>query len=53
MIDQVRIVIESVTPQVDGGRFAVKAVVGDTVETTAREYDWSTAQQVGASAVTS
>jgi starch synthase (maltosyl-transferring) len=32
VIDQVRIVIESVTPQVDGGRFAVKAVVGDTVE---------------------
>jgi starch synthase (maltosyl-transferring) len=32
VIDQVRIVIESVTPQVDGGRFAVKAVAGDTVE---------------------
>jgi starch synthase (maltosyl-transferring) len=30
--EQVRIVIESVTPQVDGGRFAVKAVAGDTVE---------------------
>ena len=35
MIDQVRIVIESVTPQVDGGRFAVKAVAGDTVEVAA------------------
>jgi starch synthase (maltosyl-transferring) len=35
MIDQVRIVIESVSPQVDGGRFAVKAVVGDTVEVAA------------------
>jgi starch synthase (maltosyl-transferring) len=32
---QVRIVIENVTPQVDGGRFAVKAVAGDTVEVAA------------------
>jgi starch synthase (maltosyl-transferring) len=32
---QVRIVIESITPQVDGGRFAVKAVAGDTVEVAA------------------
>ncbi|MBI5548928.1 MAG: DUF3416 domain-containing protein, partial [Deltaproteobacteria bacterium] len=32
MIDQTRIVIESVTPCVDGGRFAVKAVAGDTLE---------------------
>jgi starch synthase (maltosyl-transferring) len=31
----VRIVIENVTPQVDGGRFAVKAVAGDTVEVAA------------------
>jgi starch synthase (maltosyl-transferring) len=31
-MEQVRIVIESVTPQVDGGRFAVKAVVGDRLE---------------------
>lgn len=35
MIDQVRIVIESITPQVDGGRFAVKAVAGDTLEVAA------------------
>src|SRR6516225_2477929 len=33
--EQVRIVIEGVTPQVDGGRFAVKAVAGDTVEVSA------------------
>jgi starch synthase (maltosyl-transferring) len=32
---QVRIVIENITPQVDGGRFAVKAVAGDTVEVSA------------------
>jgi starch synthase (maltosyl-transferring) len=32
---QVRIVIENVTPQVDGGRFAIKAVAGDTVEVAA------------------
>jgi hypothetical protein len=31
MIQQVRIVIEAITPQVDGGRFAVKAVAGDAV----------------------
>jgi starch synthase (maltosyl-transferring) len=35
VIEQVRIVIEGVTPQVDGGRFAVKAVAGDTVEVAA------------------
>jgi starch synthase (maltosyl-transferring) len=32
---QVRIVIENVTPQVDGGRFAVKAVAGDAVDVAA------------------
>jgi starch synthase (maltosyl-transferring) len=35
VIDQSRIVIENVTSQVDGGRFAVKAVAGDTVEVAA------------------
>jgi starch synthase (maltosyl-transferring) len=35
MIEQVRIVIESVAPQVDGGRFAVKAVAGDTLDLSA------------------
>jgi starch synthase (maltosyl-transferring) len=35
MIEQARIVIESVTPQVDGGRFAVKAVAGDTLDVAA------------------
>jgi starch synthase (maltosyl-transferring) len=34
-ITQVRIVVENVTPQVDGGRFAVKAVAGDTVDVSA------------------
>jgi starch synthase (maltosyl-transferring) len=34
-IPQVRIVIDDITPQVDGGRFAVKAVAGDTVEVSA------------------
>jgi starch synthase (maltosyl-transferring) len=34
-IAQVRIVIENVAPQVDGGRFAVKVVAGDTVEVSA------------------
>jgi starch synthase (maltosyl-transferring) len=31
-MQQVRIVIENVTPRVDCGRFAAKAVVGDQVE---------------------
>ena len=31
-MEQVRIVIENVTPKVDCGRFAAKAVVGDKVE---------------------
>ena len=31
-IEQVRIVIEGIKPQVDCGRFAVKAVVGDRIE---------------------
>ncbi|MGC4123155.1 MAG: alpha-1,4-glucan--maltose-1-phosphate maltosyltransferase [Myxococcales bacterium] len=35
MIDQVRIVIENATPAVDGGRFPVKAVAGDTLEVSA------------------
>ena len=35
MIDQVRIVIEAVTPQVDNGRFPLKAVVGDSIEVAA------------------
>jgi len=35
MHDQVRLIIEGVTPQVDGGRFAVKAVDGDTIEVAA------------------
>ncbi|HEY3450008.1 MAG TPA: alpha-1,4-glucan--maltose-1-phosphate maltosyltransferase [Myxococcales bacterium] len=35
MIDQVRIVIENATPAVDGGRFPVKAVQGDTLEVSA------------------
>lgn len=35
MIEQVRIVIENITPQVDGGRFSVKAVAGDTLEVSA------------------
>jgi starch synthase (maltosyl-transferring) len=35
MIEQVRIVIEGVTPKVDGGRFAVKAVAGDTLDVAA------------------
>jgi starch synthase (maltosyl-transferring) len=34
-IPQIRIVIENVAPQVDGGRFAVKAVAGDTVAVSA------------------
>jgi starch synthase (maltosyl-transferring) len=34
-IDQARIIIEGVAPQVDGGRFAAKAVAGDTVEVAA------------------
>jgi hypothetical protein len=34
-VTQVRIVIENVTPQVHGGRFAVKAVVGDIVDVAA------------------
>jgi hypothetical protein len=31
MIEHVRIVSEGITPQVDGGRFPVKAVAGDTL----------------------
>jgi len=34
-MQQVRIVIENVTPRVDCGRFAAKAVVGDKVEVAA------------------
>jgi starch synthase (maltosyl-transferring) len=34
-MEQARIVIEGVTPQVDAGRFAVKAVVGDALEVAA------------------
>jgi starch synthase (maltosyl-transferring) len=34
-MEQVRIVIEGVAPLVDGGRFAVKSVVGDTLDVAA------------------
>jgi starch synthase (maltosyl-transferring) len=35
MIEQIRIVVESVTPQVDGGRFAINAMASDTLDVAA------------------
>lgn len=34
-MNQERVIIESVTPQLEGGRYSIKRVVGETIDVTA------------------